>query len=226
MALSGSRDFLLTRDDIIELALSKIGALDQGQSPTSDQLARCAKALNTIVKSLQAESVYLWEATTGSTAVVVGQTTVYTPGVDVIAIEHTVIRRSGEDIPLTVITREEWMSIIDKDAVGKPLKIFPELTLTGIQYTLWPTGETGQSDTIYYTQYKKLQDFDAASNDLPFPSFWSQAFVYLLAFDQSHDYSLPVGERNELFSFANLLKIEAKGAGREGGSVLVRGGGK
>lgn len=226
MALSGSRDFLLTRDDVIELALSKIGALEQGQSPTSDQLARSAKSLNTIVKSLQTESVYLWEATTGSTTVVVGQTTVYALGVDVIAIEHPLIRRSGEDIPLTVITREEWMTIIDKDASGKPSKIFPELTLTGLQYTLWPVGETGQSDTIYYTQYKKLQDFDAASNDLPFPSFWSQALVYLLAFDQSHDYSLPVSERNELFSFANILKTEAKGASREGGSLMFRGGGK
>jgi hypothetical protein len=57
MALSGSKDFTVTRDDIIETALKKIGAYDSGESVPAAELADAATALNLILKEWSAEGV-------------------------------------------------------------------------------------------------------------------------------------------------------------------------
>ena len=51
MATSGSTDYSQTRDDIIKRALRLIGALAQGESPTTDQVTEAAVALNGLVKA-------------------------------------------------------------------------------------------------------------------------------------------------------------------------------
>jgi len=222
MALSNSRDFLLTRDDIIESALAKLGAIALGQSPSSSQVTRAAKALNSIVKTLQNNGTYLWEATTGNTTIVPGQLTPYDLGTTIIGIEHLFIRRGTEttDTPVGVLTRQEFMGLLDKSRTGKPTHIFPELTLAGFQFTVWPVGETGQTDVLYYTQYRKLQDFDVAGDDIPFPINWSQALIYLLAFDLSAEYGIPIAERQLLLRLGEGYKAEAVSNSRESGGVF------
>lgn len=60
MATSGSTDFSVTRDDIISRALRLIGAIAQGESPTTEQLNEAAIALNGLVKAWQADGMPLW----------------------------------------------------------------------------------------------------------------------------------------------------------------------
>ena len=60
MATSGSTDYSQTRDDIIKRALRLIGALAQGESPTTDQVTEAAVALNGLVKAWEADGMPLW----------------------------------------------------------------------------------------------------------------------------------------------------------------------
>lgn len=60
MALSGSYDFLSDRDSLIRGALRIVGALAEGQTPSTQQYQDAAEALNYLVKSWQAEGVPLW----------------------------------------------------------------------------------------------------------------------------------------------------------------------
>ncbi len=63
MALTNSRDFITTRNDIIESALRKVKAIPQNGLPTTSQYSNCSKALNAIVKFLHVEDgVFLWES--------------------------------------------------------------------------------------------------------------------------------------------------------------------
>ena len=49
MATSGSKNFSLTRNDIINAALRKIGEYDKGETPSGDETADASEALNVLV---------------------------------------------------------------------------------------------------------------------------------------------------------------------------------
>ena len=60
MATSGSVDFNLTRDEIINDALVQIGAIEAGENPAATDTAFAARQLNRMVKTWQADGVRLW----------------------------------------------------------------------------------------------------------------------------------------------------------------------
>lgn len=60
MATSGSVDFSVDRDDIIETALKKLNVIATGASANANQLADGAIELNMIVKHLQTKGLQLW----------------------------------------------------------------------------------------------------------------------------------------------------------------------
>lgn len=55
MATSGSKNFSVTRADLIETALRKLGTHDQGEAISGDETTAAALALNLIVKELTVE---------------------------------------------------------------------------------------------------------------------------------------------------------------------------
>lgn len=60
MATSGSKDFTITRADIIESALRKIGEYDAGEGVDGESSAPASMALNLIIKELVAKGADLW----------------------------------------------------------------------------------------------------------------------------------------------------------------------
>lgn len=65
MALSGSIDFNLTRNEIINDALVKIGAIEGGETPDADVTASAARELNRMVKSWNNKGIQLWRQDDG-----------------------------------------------------------------------------------------------------------------------------------------------------------------
>ena len=60
MAVSGSKNFAVTRADIIEGALAKIGEYDAGEAIPGDETKRAAASLNLMVKSWVARGIDIW----------------------------------------------------------------------------------------------------------------------------------------------------------------------
>lgn len=222
MALSNSRNFETVRNDIIEGALRKVGAIAQSQAPSSYQYTNCAKALNSIVKALQAEHVFLWESSTGSQVITAG-TASYTLSTDILFIDNVYVRRNNSDLSLSVISEENYNMLSDKSTTyGQPRYYTQKLTLSGLIVTVYPFGESSSTDTLYYTQFKKLQDYDTASDTTPFMSYWTQALIYLLSFDIAPEYGLPVERMTKLESTAGYWKEKAKGFSNEKGGIRIR----
>lgn len=65
MALSGSQTFGVTRDDLIKASLQHIGAIGDGDTPSSTQLTEGSLLLNMLIKHLQADQIQLWIRKTG-----------------------------------------------------------------------------------------------------------------------------------------------------------------
>jgi len=60
MATSGSIDFGATRDDLIQEAMEQVGAIDLGGTPSTADLATCARTLNLMLKSWQNDEVNIF----------------------------------------------------------------------------------------------------------------------------------------------------------------------
>jgi hypothetical protein len=65
MATSGSTDFSVSRDDLIEHAMKHAGVLGEGVSPSTTQKTEAAMLLNMIVKVREADGMPLWALARG-----------------------------------------------------------------------------------------------------------------------------------------------------------------
>ncbi len=79
MATSGSVDFTLTRDQIIHRALRICGAIETGETASTEEVNDAQIALNAMLKHWQGHGVKLWKKAEGVVHLAVGQTS-YTLG--------------------------------------------------------------------------------------------------------------------------------------------------
>ena len=60
MATSSSYNFIVTRDQVIKDALSKIGAIDPTETPSNDMIVQAARALNLLSLSWMSKGLNIW----------------------------------------------------------------------------------------------------------------------------------------------------------------------
>jgi len=81
---------------------------------------------------------------------------------------EAVVQRDSQDISITRISRQEYLSIPTKTTQGRPTQFYVNRQITPT-ITLWPAPENS-TDAIIYYRVKRIQDVDAATNtaDIPF----------------------------------------------------------
>jgi len=182
MAISGSYDFSLNRDEIINKAYTMVGAVAIGEDPTADELTEGGRTLNLMLKGWQTEGIGLWlnqEITVNLTT----NTVSYDLGASIprpLEIIEAKRVTSGVHYPLLQIRRSEYLSIADKATAGTVSQFYydPQLT-TGVLY-VWPPSDNA-TDTLKLTIKKPISDFDASTDDGEFPTEWLDAVVSNLA---------------------------------------------
>lgn len=240
MALSGSYDYVTTRDLIIARALRIIGALGQGETPIAAAVTEAAYTLNDIFKEWQADGLHIW--TRSSSALTpVASTQGYTIGVggslNVAAPTKLleVYRRTGTgsdtlDVPMTKYTRQQWDAIPNKLLEGTPIAWLyqpPAATASNASgyLRLWPIPDTNfvttNSGSIILTYTLPLQDFDAASNNPDLPSYLVNALVWALADQLAYEYGVPDNRAGMIGKKAQLHKAIALSYDQEEGSLFL-----
>ena len=231
---SGTTTFSVTRDDIIKGALRKIGVVAQGELPTAEQTTEAAFALNLLVKAWAADGMPLWAIRTTAIPVVDGKTS-YTIGT---AITNDVVTdkplkviqawnrdpTSNVDIPMRMLTKQEYAILGNKVTPGKPVQIYYEPQENIGVLNLFPTpaaADVGTS-TIYITYQRPFEDFNIATDAPDFPQEWYDAVVYGLAVRLAPEYGLPIDKRRALAMEAADIRLLALSYGTEEGSLFFR----
>lgn len=205
-------DFQSSRNDILSRAFRICGDLPQGEVLQGDQLVQGNQILNDMVKSWQADHIFLWSIYLTSLTTVAG-TEAYSLSTDppVIAIDTAYVTQNNVDIPLEVISIRQYQELGDKTTVtGLPRKIAVEwdrATATYLAY-IWPS-----PDAVYTVPYQgivRLKDFDTATSTGDFQPHWTNALVYGVAADLCDDLGLPMREREYLQGKAATYKTAAK----------------
>jgi hypothetical protein len=187
MAVSGSFDWTLQRNDLIATSLKKIGQVAKGQTPTALQISDGAIALNAILKELPVKMSLPRKIVQSNASLAAASLSHSISTSGAIAVLSVFLRDSaGDDYPVDLMTRQEYNEITDKDYVARPTKVFVRYNLNN-SVTLHFNYKTDEAYTIYIDEVIMPDDMDASTNDAPVPVECTRFLIYRLAADLADD---------------------------------------
>jgi len=231
MSTSGSTNFSTSRDGLIAGALRIVGAIAQGETPSATLYTETAEALNMLVKAMQADGMPLWALK--KYAVTLTATADYTVGVSAtvntpkpLKIIQAFLRNisSSIDIPLNIITRQEYELLGSKSSTGTPSQLFyePLLTTGVIHIHPVPDATVAAAYTLYIIYQRPFEDFDATADEPDFPQEYYDCIKFGLADRIAPEHGLAIQDRQDLRSRAKELRMEALSFGTEEGSMYLQ----
>lgn len=182
-------DFSATRDSIIKGALGIIGAIPLGNEPSAEQYDDGQRVLNSIVKNLQNEHIFLWTITP-KTLSLTAATAYYALGADppIVGLDRAYLRdTAGNDTRIQIISYREYQEIVDKDATGDPTVVCVD---NAKSLTLWVWPVQTATRTLLYHAIIAAKDWDTSSATADFPVRWQYVLEYLLAADMNLRYGV------------------------------------
>ena len=179
MATSGTRDFSLNAATAIEEAFELAGL----EYRTGYDGVTARRSMNIMFADWSNRGIQLWEVEQVSLTLTKGQVTYSLNEYD-IDILDAVIRRTVNsqqtDFQLDRIDRNEYLNIPNKNTEARCTQYYVERTITPELY-VWPAPENS-TDIFLSSRWKRIQDINAAVNDVDIPSRFMPCLVSGLAF--------------------------------------------
>ena len=226
MTTSGTYDFSVNRDQLITGALRLAGVIAQGETPTASQVSDAATTLNMMVKAWMADGMPLWAIRTITITPVANQNT-YTYDTPKLLKPLQAWNRqtsSQVDIPMRMISRQEYNILGNKSTTGNPIQLFFNPNLSSTEIKLFPTPDStaAAQNVIYIVAQVPYQDFDSATDTPDFPQEWYEAIKYGLAVRLAGEYNIDIETRRVLVAEATAIKNEALSFGTEENSLYFQ----
>lgn len=194
MAVGSTFTATMTRDQIIEAAYKKCGVLAEGETLAAELLDDGVRALNSIVRELDASGQWLWAiAAAPSSVTLVANQWVYTSAAsaiptDILEIVSAVYRDSqAVDHPLQILTPEGYHGLKDKLSIGDPSAVYltEQNSILGVHSLyVWPTLSTVNSQSTIAgsdgNDYKCIRSHTSDSTNKPitganYLQYWESA---------------------------------------------------
>lgn len=208
MAVSGSFDFTMTRDQIITDALYNIQAIPIGQTPKAKDIALASRALNRLIKRLQQDHVYINAVTLRTFNTVAGTASTQLASGTKKVLGTPFLRIDNNDTPLEVISRQDYDTLVSKSAQGQPDKVYFDSSTSPPTAYLYPTPAAVYA--FYYRTEDVLDDVDQASDNVNLPVSALDMLVAGLAYELCLPYRQTTSFRQELGARFEQLKREYK----------------
>ncbi len=104
---------------------------------------------------------------------------------------------NGNEIPMKVISRSEYMNLPIKTTQGKPTQLYYDPQLTNGTLYIWSTIQY-VNDFIIVTAQRELQDFSTLADTADFPKEWIMPIVWNLADQISLEYGIDKVTRDDI----------------------------
>ncbi len=231
MSTSGSTNYSTDRNTLIAGALRLIGAIAQGETPTATQYTEGAEALNMMVKAWQADGMPLW-AIKEYNITPVADTRVYRIGLSQTVNTPRPLKIIGAyfhddtsdvDIPMTVLTRQEYNSMGVKTITSSTIsQYYYDIQSTYGDLYVYPVPNSTAATAGNYIRIvyqRPYEDFDASTDEPDFPQEWYDALKFGLACRLAPEYGVPLEQYGMLLKQAKEIKQEALNFGTEETSI-------
>lgn len=214
-----STSYSVTRDAIIIAALRKVGVAEPNDTVSSGTidpniLSNAQMNLNVMVKQWATEGLKLWTNTEIILPLVATQTSykVGPTAPDLVTDKPLKIVQSwlrntavtpNIDIPMTVISQQEYKMLGSKFATGVVNSVYLRVDVAYSEIYVFVTPDTLTAATyaLYLIVQRGMADITTGSTDvqiLDFPNEWFNALVWNLADDLAIEFSVPQDRRSEI----------------------------
>jgi len=157
MAVSGTYNFNLDIDEVIQEALEMIG----GEQTLGHEPASARRSINLMLKDWQNMGVLLW-STSVSSVTVVASTKAYSLDASTLDALEVVLNRDNTDLKLTRVTPEEYLLIPNKTQTGRPSQYSIRKGVNNPTLSVWPLPENS-TDVLKIEIVSELQDIDKSA---------------------------------------------------------------
>ena len=164
MAVSGTYDFNLDIDEVIQEAMEMIG----GEDTLGHEPASARRSINLMLKDWQNRGILLW-TTSVSSVTVSASTTAYDLSSSTIDALEVVLNRDDTDIQLNRISPEEYLLIPNKTQTGRPMQYSIRRGRDNPVMSVWPIPENS-TDILKMEIFSEMQDVNKSAiqnADLP-----------------------------------------------------------
>jgi hypothetical protein len=226
-----SSTYTVTRDQIITLALRKLGVLEIGATPDPDTIANASMSLNLLIKMMSTDGLKLWKIseliipiTANQTSYTLGgatSTLMYDSLNPTVAITDKPLKaiqgfyRNNQssppiDVPVMLISKQEYNILGSKKSTGVANTLFYDpRKLNGILYVyLTPDVYSQTNLQLHLIVQLPLDDLNSALEVPDFPNEWMNCLVWNLADQMSMEYGVPMNARQEIALRAAAYKTQ------------------
>jgi len=218
MAVSGTYDFNLDIDEVIQEATEMIG----GEDTLGHEPASARRSINLMLKDWQNRGVLLW-STSVSSVTVAASTTTYSLASSTIDALEVVLNRDSTDIQLQRVTPEEYLLIPNKTQTGRPTQYSIRRERDNPVMSVWPLPDNS-TDVLKMEIISELQDVNkSAIQNADLPKRFLPCLTCGLAYYMSMKRPL-VPENRIMMLKANYeeLLMRAMEEDRERASMFIR----
>lgn len=127
---------------------------------------------------------------------------------------------STSDIPVTMVTTEEYLKLSNKSQEMYPLYLNYEPLLTGT-VKFWPRFSNGER-VVVIRYHRALEDFDATGDTPDFPQEWNLPLIYELAVALAPTYNVEVTKLSTLRKERDKWVSEVSENDYEEGSIYFQ----
>lgn len=213
MPTSGSTDYVLNARQVVTHALKILRVVAASETPSAEDMEDSIEALNLMLKSWQMTMPNLWRRAEGSVSLV-SATASYVLA-SAYRIESARFRQNGRDLPMELLTRDEYQDMPLKTTLGIPTQYyFDPQRATGTLY-VWPVLAAAAGETIQYTYQRRFEDIDSANDDIDIPQEYLQTVAYNLAENLLDIFGKDDATARRVMLKAGSLRTEMQMADRE-----------
>lgn len=206
MATSNQTEYELTRNQFIEAAMRKVGALARGQTPAAEDYTNNTIALNALIAAYQGLGMSVWKRidysitpTTNTNYTIGAGETIDTPFPLNINYAYMLHTASGAKTEVREVTQDEF-NRLNSTSTGLPNQYMYIPKINKGTLSVWPKATTAVTTdyTLHLVYQAPFEGFTAAGETADFPQEWQNPLIYGLALAIAPEYGLPLDDRKIL----------------------------
>ena len=187
MATTGT---MLVRE-VVTAALRKLNITNVGDDPDAEDAELAMTALNRMLKAWQNRGYNVWAVSQLSVTLTTAASYVMSP-VRPLRILGARFSRNGVEIPMQVMTRDEYDMLPQKLSTGTPTTYYYDRQREAAKLYVWPVLTVAAGEVLNITYERETDDITSLDQVLDLPGEYFDAAVYGLAARLSDDYQRDV----------------------------------
>lgn len=210
MTTSGTTTFTMTAAEVIAYALRKIGIVRGTQAVPPDDAEDARIELEVMMKEWAFTGPYITTKAEGSLTLTNATQSYDLTTTRPLRILHARYRNSSSlDLPMELLTRDEYYSLPNKASAGTPTQYFFDPQSSSQTLFIWPVPATVTTETVKYTYQRRIQDIGVLTNTIDIAPEWLSTVGYGLAARLLDEYGIDDNIGSRIRERAQALRTAA-----------------